>query len=113
MPHQEPEDRRKLATVSRTVFGQGHLLAVACAIMHARGAPLTVSELARQLQVPGSSLQAPLRRLLGAGFVRQAPSSETDRSRPYIARAESAFWPLVAELSDEVLSPQEQLPLES
>ena len=111
--YQEPQDRRKLADVSRMVFGQGHLLAVACAILRARGTPLTVSELANQLHVPSRSLQAPLRRLLGAGFVRQAPSSETDRSRPYVARTESAFWPLVAELSDEVSSPQERLPLES
>lgn len=76
--------------------------------------PLTVSELAHQLQVPGSSLQAPLRRLLEARFIRVAPpSSGTDRSRPFIARTDSAFWRLVAELRDDALAPQEQLPLGS
>lgn len=86
-----------LREASRTVFGQDHLLPVAVALYRA-GRPLTVSELADQVGVNNvSSLSAPMKRLLSAGFIEQVASPATDRARPYARRA-SKFWDLVVEL---------------
>lgn len=104
VPHQMRTDRQEsLRTLSQSVFGQEHLLPLSIALMAARR-PLTLSDLVEAVGVNnGSSLRAPLRRLLAGGFVeRVPPAAPSDRSRPYTARKDSAFWALVVELNQRV-----------
>lgn len=102
-------DDSALRELSQRVFGQERLLALAIVLMQAKR-PMSLSDLVGAVGVNNaSSLRAPLQRLLAGGFIEQAQAvAASDRSRPYVTRDASAFWPLVVELYRRA-TPQEAM----
>jgi DNA-binding transcriptional ArsR family regulator len=90
-------ERTELQELSKTLFGQVHRLAVMVAIAKSSGY-VNPTDLADQLRLPQSALQAPLRDLTDAGLL-----SRTERGgrRNVYQRADSKAWDWVLELEEQ------------
>ena len=95
-------ERTRRQELSKCLFGQVHRLDVMLAIADAHGG-ITATDLAEQLQLPQSALQAPLRDLLDAGLlVRDGLRG----SRKVFRSVPSLGWDWACELADVAKTPE-------
>jgi hypothetical protein len=83
---------------SRAAFGQRYRLECMVAIANSESGKVSLGELAAQLRVTASNLQAPRRSLVETGLL-QAESSSEPGKRIY-GRVDSAAWDWARELAE-------------
>jgi DNA-binding MarR family transcriptional regulator len=83
--------------LSKCLFGQYHRLAVMVAIAKAPDGRVNPTDLATDLRLPQSALQAPLRDLVEAGLLQREPRSH----RNFYKRVKSLAWEWVLELEKQ------------
>jgi DNA-binding MarR family transcriptional regulator len=88
-------ERTERQEISKCLFGQVHRLDVMLAIANAPGGVVTATDLANELHLPQSALQAPLRDLLTAGLLVRDGVRE---SRKVYRRLASKGWEWAVEL---------------
>src|SRR4051812_14826912 len=86
--------RTTLQELSKSLFGQVHRLAVMVVIAKSNG-QVNPTDLANELQLPQSALQAPLRDLTDAGLLAR---QDRGGRRNIYQRAESKAWDWVLDL---------------
>jgi DNA-binding MarR family transcriptional regulator len=91
------DERSAMQELSKCLFGQVHRLAVMIAIARAPKSGVNPTDLAADLRLPQSALQAPLRDLVGAGLLQREPSGRRNRYR----RVDSLAWDWVLELEKQ------------
>ncbi|WP_425310716.1 helix-turn-helix domain-containing protein [Ammonicoccus fulvus] len=96
-------DTEVLRDLSRAAFGQAYRLEVMLAVADSDDGLITQTELARELGVSVSNVQAPVRSLIGCGLLTQLPQGDS-RSK-FLMRNRSAAWEWVKELRLQAQTP--------
>lgn len=101
-------DRVVLRDKSQAAFGQRYRLEVMLAVAEAKDGFVSLSELAKQLDIAISNLQGPLKALVSLGLLTPVPHGDS-RQRFYLRNPSSA-WTWAEELRthatlDEISSP--------
>jgi DNA-binding MarR family transcriptional regulator len=89
--------RTALQELSKSLFGQVHRLTVMVAIAKSDG-QVNPTDLANDLRLPQSALQAPLRDLTDAGLLTR---QDRGGRRTIYQRAESKAWDWVLDLEEQ------------
>lgn len=89
-------DLERLRCLSRSAFNQTYRLEVMLAIADSPDGLVTQSELAAQLGVAVSNVQAPVASLVSCGLLTEMPRGDS-RSR-YLMRNRSAAWEWATEM---------------
>jgi hypothetical protein len=87
----------ELRRISKTAFGQTYRLEVMLAVADSEDGFVNLTDLARTIGQPVSSIQAPMRDLIDLGLVSEAPSGDTKRK--HYLRNPSASWLWVREMA--------------
>ena len=90
-------DRVHLQRLSQVAFGQRYRLQVMLAVAAAEDGFVSLSALARELDVATSNLQGPIRALVALGLL--APVPHGDSKHRFYMRNPSAAWGWAQELS--------------
>jgi len=94
-------DRVLLRDRSQAAFGQRYRLEVMLAVLDAEDGFVSLSALAKQLDVAISNLQGPIRSLVGLGLL--TPVSHGDSRHRFYLRNPSKAWNWAEELQDQAL----------
>lgn len=87
----------ELRHISKTAFGQTYRLEVMLAVAGSEDGFVNLTDLAHTVGQPVSSIQAPLRDLIGLGLVSEAPSGDTKRK--HYLRNPSTAWAWAQEMA--------------
>ena len=90
-------DHANLRNTSQLAFGQRHRLELMLAVASSDDGIVSLTERARHLDVPISSLQSPLRSMISTGLLTPLPRG--DSRRKFYLRNPSAAWAWAAELA--------------
>lgn len=96
-------EREVLRSLSRAAFGQTYRLEVMLAVADSSDGLVTQTELARELGVSVSNVQAPVSSLIGCGLLTQLPQGDS-RSK-FLMRNRSAAWDWAKELRLQAQTP--------
>ena len=86
--------------MSRAAFGQSYRLEVMLAVAASEDGLVTQTSLARELDLPVSNVQGPVRSLIDSGLLSELPRGD-GRSR-FLLRNPSAAWDWARELHNQV-----------
>ncbi|HVV74606.1 MAG TPA: MarR family transcriptional regulator [Mycobacteriales bacterium] len=89
-----------LRALSRAAFGQTYRLEVMLAIADSDDGLVTLTDLARELDIATSNVQVALRSLVGTGLLSELPKD--DNRRKYLIRNPSSAWEWVREMRNHV-----------
>lgn len=92
-------DRETLRKLSRIVFGQTHRLELMLAVARSPDGIVSLTELAKALDVSASSLQTPLQSLVQSQLLSPLPA--VDSRYRFYSRNPSAAWQWAEELAGQ------------
>jgi len=89
-----------LRALSRAAFGQTYRLEVMLAVADSEDGLVTLTDLAKALEISTSNVQVALRSLVSTGLLSELPKD--DNRRKYLLRNPSSAWDWAREMRNQV-----------
>jgi DNA-binding IclR family transcriptional regulator len=93
-------DTEGLRALSRAAFGQTYRLEIMLAVAEAEDGLVTLTDLARSLELSTSNVQVALKSLVATGLLSELPKG--DNRRRYLLRNPSPAWDWARQMRNQV-----------